>query len=78
MGVKGLWKELETAQLHDTLINLSVEAFKSNPHRSLRLGVDVSLWLFVSLLRHVQPRIGLIYIVLQQSKSLAEDRNKGQ
>lgn len=49
MGVALLWKYLEDAEQHETLLNLNVKAFEDNASRGLRLGVDCSLWLFVSV-----------------------------
>lgn len=50
MGVNGLWKVLEPcADYSETLFQLAARRYSSSiPHRGLRVGVDVSIWLVAS------------------------------
>lgn len=48
MGVPDLWRILKPAAEYDTLLSLATAGFSRVEVRGYRLGVDASLWLFVS------------------------------
>lgn len=50
MGVKGLWAVLEAASVRGNLAQLANDSFEATPGlRSYRAGVDVSIWIRVSI-----------------------------
>ena len=72
MGVKTLWGTLEPAAQWSTLLELSLEAFDKVGIRSIRLGCDASLWLFVSIAANSgSPRLTLQ--VQQHARKMAQD-----
>ncbi|SCZ92547.1 BZ3500_MvSof-1268-A1-R1_Chr5-2g07965 [Microbotryum saponariae] len=69
MGVPTFWKELEAAEERDTIMGIATTKFQSSPGvRGFRLGIDASLWLFVSqiMMRTSTTKLSLAYEVWSQ------------